>query len=81
MECSFEINVVEPREGDMMFRPYIEFRLIQLNATPKCLNNAEIDFQVKQLHENVEKLRKKAKKGLKDALDRHGALLEKRNEK
>ena len=78
MECSFEINVAEPKEGDMMFHPYVQFRLVQLNTTPRCVTDGEIDYQIKQLVENAQKLGKKAKKKLKDAMARHDALLEKK---
>ncbi len=78
MECNFEIDVSEPKEGDRMFRPFVNFRLVQLNPTPQCMTDGEIDCQIKALIENVEKLRKKAKKSLKDAMARHDALLEKR---
>lgn len=74
MECKFDIDVVEPEEGEMMFRPHITFKLIQLNHTPQLITNDEIDFQVDQLIEKIEKLRKQAKTKLKKAMDRHGKL-------
>jgi len=28
MECNFEIDVSEPKEGDRTFRPFVNFRLV-----------------------------------------------------
>lgn len=36
MECMFEIEVAEPKKVEMMFRPYVNFRIKQLNLTPQC---------------------------------------------
>lgn len=77
MECSYNIDVVEPREGDMMFHPYVMFQLEQLNPTPQCMNDRQIDEQVTQLIEHAKIAGKQAKKKLKDAMARHDALLEK----
>lgn len=71
MECDFEIELSEPQEGSLMFRPYVIFRLIQLNKTPQCMTDREIDEQVNQIIRNAEELGKKAKKVLKDAISRH----------
>ena len=78
MECDYEIEVIEPKNDDMMFRPYVMFRLKQLNLTPKCMTDGEIDYQVDAVIREAEKLRKKAKKSLKDAQKRHDDLLERR---
>lgn len=78
MECRFEIKVTEPKEDDLLFQPFVRFRLEQLNLTPQCMTDGEIDYQVDTLIREAEKLRKKAKKSLKDAETRHDALLEKR---
>jgi hypothetical protein len=78
MECRFEIKVMEPQNDDMLFGPYVKFRLEQLNLTPNCRTDAEIDYQVDAIIREAEKLRKKAKKNLKDAQKRHDELLERR---
>ncbi len=74
MECKLEIRVNEPKAGDLPFPPYVEFRLEQLNLTPHCITDKEIDFQIGMLLAEVEKLRKKAKKALRDARARHDQL-------
>jgi hypothetical protein len=78
MECRFEIKVIEPKKDDVMLRPYVKFRLEQLNLTPNCMTDKEIDYQVDALIKEAEKLRKKAKKSLKDAQTRHDELLERK---
>ena len=78
MECSFVIEVIEPKENDMLVQPYVKFRLEQLNLTPKCKTIGEIDYQVDALIREAKKLGEKAKKGLKDAQTRHDELLKKR---
>lgn len=75
MECKFNIEVEEPKSGDMLFRPYVSFRLEQLNVTPQCMTDKEIDEQVNMLIKEAEALRKKAKKALKVAQTRHDELL------
>lgn len=75
MECSFEIEVQEPDGTTILFRPYVTFRIHQLNMTPKCMSDEEIDYQVNSLIERVEDLRKEAKKKLKDAISRHDQLI------
>ena len=77
MECEFEIQVFEPKNNDMPFHPYVKFRLKQLNLTPDCVNNTEIDHYVDVLIKEAEKLRKKVKKSLKDAETRHDVMVEK----
>ena len=76
MQCNRDVNVFEPKEGDLLFPPYITFRLVQLNDTPHLMSNSEIDFQVGLLIENAKKLGAKAKRKLKDAKARHDKLLE-----
>jgi len=80
MQCNFEIDVFEVKEGDIMFPPSVSFLLVQLNPTPQCMNEVEIDYQINQLLRNVHDLRKKAKKKLKDAINRHNGLLEKKRQ-
>ena len=75
MECTFDIKVAEPQKNDMLFRPYINFRIKQLNMTPNCMTEMEIDEQIDLLIRDVAKLRKKAKKKLKEAKLRHDKLL------
>jgi hypothetical protein len=81
METKFEIEVKEPTASDMLFPPTISFRLIQLNMTPECITEGEIDFQANQLIKNVEKLRITAKKKLKEAKSRHDKNLSDMREK
>ena len=80
MQCNRDVNVFEPKEGDLLFAPYITFRLVQLNDTAHLMSNNEIDFQVGLLVENAKKLGVKAKRKLKDAKTRHDKLLEKMRE-
>ena len=75
MECKYEIEIAEPKKDDMVFRPYVKFRLVQLNLTPKCMSDGEIDYQVEALIREAKKIGKKAKKSLKDAQRRHDELL------
>ena len=75
MECTFEIDVREPDTTGMLFRPFVKFRLKQLNMTPECMTDNEIDYQANQLIEKVKKLRKTAKKKLKAAKSRHDKML------
>ena len=80
MECKFEIDVKEPDATGMLFKPYIKFRIIQLNMTPDCMTDGEIDFQLNELINNVKELGKTAKKKLKTALSRHDKIVsEKKN--
>ena len=81
MECTYEIEVAEPKKGGMMFRPYVNFRIKQLNLTPKCLSGREIDEQIDALIREVKNLSKSAKKKLKDANARHDKLLDKLRER
>ncbi len=78
MECTFEIEVAEPKRGEMMFRPYVNFRIKQLNLTPQCMTDREIDEQVDLLIRDVKKLGTAAKRKLKDAMARHDQLLAER---
>jgi hypothetical protein len=80
MECKLDVNVYGPEEKGMLFRPYVLFRIEQLNLTPQCMTDIEIDEQVNMLIRDVEKLRKKAKKALKEALSRHDELLRRKKE-
>jgi len=75
MECAYEIEVAEPKKGKM-FRPYVNFRIKQLNLTPQCMSDREIDEQIDLLIRDVKKLGKSAKKKLKDANARHNKLLD-----
>ncbi len=75
MECTFDIKVAEPQKNDMLFKPHINFRIKQLNMTPNCMTEMEIDEQIDFLIRDVAKLRKKAKKKLKEAKLRHDKLL------
>ena len=59
----------------MLFPPYVIFRIRQLNMTPNCMTENEIDEQINALIKNVEELRKKAKKKLKTAKLKHDKLL------
>ncbi len=79
MECNFEIKVNEPKIDDMMFAPYVQFRLVQLNLTLRCMTDREIDSQVDLIIKEAKKLGKKAKKSLKDAQKRHDELLRERS--
>lgn len=78
MECTFEIDVRKSDTTDMLFRPFVKFRLKQLNITPECMNDDEIDYQANQLIEKVEELRKIAKRKLKAAKSRHDKMLSER---
>ena len=80
MQCRFEIEIAEVKEGAIMLPPSVSFRLVQLNLTPQCMNDVEIDYEINQLVQNVHDLGKKAKKKLKDAINRHDALLEKKRQ-
>lgn len=71
MECSFEIEVRIPSDQTLSFRPYVTFRTHQLNMTPHRMTETEIDYQIDLLMENVDKLRKQAKKKLKESITRH----------
>lgn len=75
MECIFDVDVKEPDSIDLLFHPSVKFRLKQLNMTPGCMTNDEIDFQINELIKNVEKLRKTVKKKLKDAKSRHNEIV------
>lgn len=75
MECIIHIEVKEPEAYDMLFHPFVTFRFEQLNFTPQCMTELEIDEQVNLLLSEVESLRKKCKKALVDANSRHDKLL------
>ncbi len=81
MECKFDIEVIEPDKSDILFRPSIKFRIIQLNMAPECMTDGEIDYQVDNLIRDIEKLRLTAKKKLKDAQSRHDKILSDRRSK
>lgn len=81
MECKFDIEVLEPDTSDILFQPYIKFRIIQLNMTPECMTDGEIDYQVDNIVRDIEKLRRTAKKKLKDAQSRHDKILSDRRSK
>lgn len=74
MECELNIEVKEPKKGDYPFPPFVTFRFEQLNATPHCMTELEIDEQLNMLLSEVESLRKKSKKALKDAKNRNDKL-------
>lgn len=76
MQCKFEIDLKEPDTLDKLFPPYVKFRLIQLNLTPQCMTENEIDYQVDELLKCVEELRRKVKKKLKAAKSRHDKIIE-----
>jgi len=75
METKFEFEVKQPTTSDILFKPTISFRLLQLNPTPMCLTDGEIDLQVDQLVAKVEELRRTAKQKLKGAKAQHAKLL------
>ncbi len=75
MQCKFEIDLTEPKTSDRLFRPYVKFRLIQLNMTSECMTESEIDFQANELIKQVEKLRKEVKKKLREAQSRHDRIV------
>lgn len=81
MVCTFEIEVAEPKKGEMMFRPYVNFRIKQLNLTPECMTDREIDEQIDLLIRDVKKLGTAAKRKLKDAMARHDKLLDELRER
>lgn len=81
MECEFEIDIKEPDASGMLFKPYIKFRILQLNMTPKCMTEGEIDYQANALIKQVEKLRKEARKKLKAAQSRHDKIVVDRRKK
>ena len=76
MVCSFEIEVEEPDGNTILFRPYVTFRIHQLNMTPQCRSDKNIDDQINLLIEKVEDPRKKTKKKLKNAISKHDQLIE-----
>ena len=78
MECDHEIFVNCPDEGTIIFRPYVKFRLIQLNMTAECMNDREIDEQISLLMREVKNLQRKAKASLKKAIAKHDALIAKK---
>ncbi len=78
MECTYEIEVAEPKKEEMPFRPYVIFRIKQLNLTPECTSDREIDEQIDLLLRDVKKLGTAAKRKLKDAMARHDQLLAER---
>lgn len=80
MECTFDIEVNEPDGTGTLFRPYVSFRIKQLNPSANCMTDMEIDDQVNMLIAETERLRKKAKKVLKEAQTRHDELLRRRRE-
>ena len=77
MECSKKIEIREPDETSLPFSPILQFRFTQLNLSAECLNEKEIDEQINQLIYHVEKLRNKAKKEFKSAMERHDVLFKK----
>ena len=78
MECNFDIEVKKPDASDILFSPYVIFRIRQLNMTPNCMNDKEIDEQINLLIQNVKELGKRAKKKLKTAKLKHDKLLSER---
>ena len=78
MQCSFDIEVKEPDSSGMLFQPYITFRIRQLNMTPQCMTEGEIDYQINALIKKVEELRKTAKKKLNAAQSRHDNIVSER---
>ena len=81
MECKFEIISKVPDTRERLFRPYVQFRLIQLNLSSDCFTDGEIDFEINALVKKVEELRKKVKKELRAAQLRHDKLIEEMNKK
>ncbi len=75
MEYKFDIDVKEPDSVDLLFHPSVKFRLKQLNMTPTCMTDNEIDFQINELINLAEKLRNTVKKKLKDAKSRHAKMV------
>ena len=78
MECNFEIELKEPDASDILFRPHVNFRIIQLNMTPDCYTEGDIDNEINALIKKIEGLKEKAKKKLKTANLRHDKMLSER---
>lgn len=81
MQCNFEIDVKEPDVSGLLFQPNVRFRLVQLNMTPDCVTDGEIDYQVNELIKHAEKMRKDVKKKLKAAQSRHDKILAEKRKK
>lgn len=81
MQCNYEIDIKEPDTSEMLFPPHVRFRLVQLNMTPDCVSDDEIDYQINALINHAEKMRKEVKKKLKAAKTRHDKILAEKQEK
>jgi hypothetical protein len=77
MECKFEMDVREPNATGKLFYPSIKFRIKQLNMTPECKTDHEIDYQINELIRKVEELRKKVKNKLKAEKSKHNIIITK----
>lgn len=75
MLCSYNIEVTEPGPNDLLFKPFVRFRIEQRNSTPKLMTEGEIDYQIKKLLEEIETLKKKTKKELGAAKARHDKIV------
>jgi len=73
----FEIDVFEPTEGDKIFTPHVNFRLVQLTKFYDCRTNFEIEAKIDELIKQATELGKTVKKKLRNANIRHDAILKK----
>ncbi|BBO68228.1 hypothetical protein DSCA_21580 [Desulfosarcina alkanivorans] len=62
MQCSFNIEVVEPEPDGMLFQPFVKFRFVQLNDTPELMTAGEIDYQINSMLKKITNLKKTGKK-------------------
>lgn len=76
MECKFKIEVNEPKSTDVLFKPYVNFRVTQLNMSSICMTDNEIDYQVDELIKQIEDLRVQVKDKLRLAQSNHSKIIE-----
>lgn len=76
MECKFKIEVNEPKSTDVLFKPYVNFRVTQLNMSSICMTDNEIDYQVDELIKQIEDLRVEVKDKLRLAQSNHSKIIE-----
>ena len=81
MQIDFGLRVEEPTASGVLDRPWVTFKVRQLNQAPRCMSEQEIDEQVDALIGEVERLRKDAKKQYKAARARHDKYVAERREK
>ena len=67
MEWDCEINISESKENDLPVMPYVTFRFIQLNMTPHCYNEEEIEYQIQCLVRHAKEMGQQVKRKLKQA--------------